>query len=180
MISKPILEFLDNTYANIQNLSGYKKDIALFALGRTCHIRACFGEYSRSKKSLTEPIPDDAVKYPDSHIGNPSLPEFKELFVKCIHDANKLVFDNGQECRVFHQDAVNLLPKVEVDLVYADPPYMTQFGFNDYEDKLHFVEGLMTPAFAGAGSVGRARRSGTIRTATSPPAPNTTAMICSG
>ncbi|MDP8238477.1 MAG: DNA adenine methylase, partial [Candidatus Hatepunaea meridiana] len=142
--TKPILEFLDNTYTNIQQLNSYKKDIALFALGRTCQIRACFGEFSRSKKSLTEPIPDDANKYPNSHLGNPPLSEFKELFVKCIHDANKLVFDNGQECKVYHQDALSLLPNVKTDLVYADPPYMTQFGFNDYEDKMHFVEGLMT------------------------------------
>jgi len=142
--TKPILEFLENAYAKIQQLTGYKKDIALFALGRTCQIRACFGEYSRSKKSLTEPIPDDANKYPNSHIGNPSTSEFKELFVKCIHNANALVFDNGQECKVYHQEALSLLPKVNVDLVYADPPYMTQFGFNDYEDKMHFVEGLMT------------------------------------
>ena len=142
--TKPILEFLENAYANIKQLKGYKKDIALFALGRTCQIRACFGEYSRSKKSLTEPIPDDANKYPNSHIGNPSTSEFKELFVKCIHNANALVFDNGQECKVYHQNALSLLPKVTVDLVYADPPYMTQFGFNDYEDKMHFVEGLMS------------------------------------
>ena len=142
--TKPILEFLENVYANIQQLKGYKKDIALFALGRTCQIRACFGEYSRSKKSLTGPIPDDANKYPNSHIGNPPLSEFKQLFVKCIHDANKLVFDNGSKCKVYKKEAVNLIQKVNVDLVYADPPYMTQFGFNDYEDKMHFVEGLMS------------------------------------
>ncbi len=142
--TKPILEFLDNTYANIQQLKGYRKDIALFALGRACLIRACFGEFSRSKKSLTEPIPDDANKYPFTHIGNPPLSEFKELFVKCIKDANELVFDNGQECKAYRQEALSLLPKVDADLVYADPPYMTQFGFNDYEDKMHFVEGLMT------------------------------------
>ncbi len=142
--TKPILEFLDNSYANIQQLKGYRKNIALFALGRACLIRACFGEFSRSKKSLTEPIPDDANKYPTTHIGNPPLSEFKELFVKCIKDANELVFDNGQECKAYRQDALSLLPKIDVDLVYADPPYMTQFGFNDYEDKMHFVEGLMT------------------------------------
>jgi len=142
--TKPILEFLDNTYANIQNLSGYKKDIALFALGRVCLIRACYGEFSRSKKSLTAPVTDERGRYPDTHLGNPSLVSFKELFVNCIHDANDLVFDNGQECKVFNQEALSLLPKVAVDLVYADPPYITQFSSNDYEDKIHFVEGLMT------------------------------------
>jgi adenine-specific DNA methylase len=142
--TKAILEFLENAYAHIQQLKGYKKDIALFALGRVCQIRACFGEYSRSKKSLTEPIPDDSNKYADSHLGNPSTSEFKKLFVKCIKDANALVFDNGQKCKVYRQDALSLINKVNVDVVYADPPYMTQFGFNDYEDKMHFIEGLMS------------------------------------
>ena len=67
-----------------------------------------------------------------------------DLFVKCIKDANELVFDNGRDCKAYHQDALSLLLRVEVDLVYTDPPYMTRFGFNDYEDKMHFVEGLMT------------------------------------
>ena len=142
--TKPILEFLDHTYANIQQLTGYKKDIAMFALGRTCQIRACFGEFSRSKKSMTAPLPDDVVKYQNSHLGNPTLSEFTQLFVKCIRDANALVFDNGQQCKAYNQRSLSLLPKIKVDFVYADPPYMTQFGFNDYEDKMHFVEGLMT------------------------------------
>ena len=142
--TKPILEFLENAFANIQQLKGYKSDIGLFALGRVCQIRACFGEYSRSKKSLTEPISDDSNKYADSHLGNPSTSDFKKLFVKCIKDANALVFDNGQANKVYHQDALSLISKVDVDVVYADPPYMTQFGFNDYEDKMHFVEGLMS------------------------------------
>jgi len=142
--TRPILEFLDNTYANIGRLTGYKKDIALFALGRVCLIRACFGEFARSQKSLTAPVTWERGRYPNTHLGNPSLSEFKELFVKCIHDANALVFDNGQECKAYHEDALSLLPKIDVDMVYADPPYITQFGSNDYEDKIHFVEGLMT------------------------------------
>jgi len=147
--TRPILEFLDNTYANIQNLSGYKKDIALFALGRVCLIRACYGEFSRSKKSLTAPITNERGRYPDTHLGNPSLAEFRDLFLDCIRDANSLIFDNGQECKATNQEALALfdspvLSKSGIDLVYADPPYITQFGFNDYEDKLHFVEGLMT------------------------------------
>lgn len=147
--TKPILEFLDNTYANIQNLPGYKKDNALFALGRVCLIRACYGEFSRSKKSLTAPVTDERGRYPYTHLGNPSLVSFKDLFVDCIHDANGLVFDNGQECKATNQEALDLLngpvlAKAGIDLVYADPPYITQFSYNDHEDKLHFVEGLMT------------------------------------
>jgi len=41
-------------------------------------------------------------------------------------------------------DALEALKAHDCDLVYADPPYITQFGTNDYEANLHFVEGLMT------------------------------------
>lgn len=30
------------------------------------------------------------------------------------------------------------------DVLYLDPPYVTEFGSNDYEDSLHFIEGLMS------------------------------------
>jgi len=144
--TEPILQFLDNTYANIQALSGYKKNLALFAVGRACLIRACFGQFSRSKKSLTDSVYRDGIseRYRNSHLGNIPISEFKDLFVKCLHDANALVFDNGQDCKAYNQQALTMLAKQKVDLVYADPPYITQFGYNDYANNLHFVEGLMT------------------------------------
>jgi adenine-specific DNA-methyltransferase len=54
------------------------------------------------------------------------------------------VFDNGQECLAFNADAREVIPKVKADVLYCDPPYVTEFGANDYESDLHFVEGLMT------------------------------------
>ena len=60
--TKPILEFLDNTYANIQNLTGYKKDLALAALGHTCKAKAVFGEFARSKKGLRQNL-NEHMKY---------------------------------------------------------------------------------------------------------------------
>jgi len=144
--TKQILEFLDNTYANIQKLTGYKKDIALFALGASCKAKSSFGEFHRSKKALTKPLSEypSLEKHKGSQLGNIPITEFKESFVRYIRHANSLVFDNGKECKAYNKEALKLLPEVKADVVYADPPYITKFNFNDYEADNHFVEGLMT------------------------------------
>ena len=144
--TKQILEFLDNTYANIQSLSGYKKDIALFTLGATCKAKTSFGEFHRSKKALTKPLREYKAleKHKGSQLGNIPLSDFKKSFVKYIKHANSLVFDNGKECKAYNREALSLLSEVKADVVYADPPYITEFNANDYEADNHFVEGLMT------------------------------------
>ena len=144
--TKQILEFLDNTYANIQKLSGYKKDIALFALGATCKAKTSFGEFHRSKKALTKPLHEYKAleKHKGSQLGNIPLSDFKKSFLKYIKHANSLVFDNGKECKAYNRESISLLSEVKADVVYADPPYITEFNANDYEADNHFVEGLMT------------------------------------
>ncbi|MBC8203887.1 MAG: DNA adenine methylase, partial [FCB group bacterium] len=138
--TKQILEFLDNTYANIQKLSGYKKDISLFALGATCKAKTSFGEFHRSKKALTRPLHEYKAldKHKGSQLGNIPLSDFKESFIRYIKHANSLVFDNGKECKAFNKEAIALLSEVKADVVYADPPYVTEFNFNDYEADNHF------------------------------------------
>ena len=144
--TKQILEFLDSTWANIQTLYGYKKDIALFALGAACKAKTTFGEFHRTKKALTRKVKDypNSTRYKDSHLGNIPLKDFKDSFLRYIRHANALVFDNGQECKAYNRDALAILSEVKADLVYADPPYITEFNANDYEADNHFVEGLMT------------------------------------
>jgi len=142
--TRPILAWLDNTWANIQKLSGYKKDIALAALGCTCKAKARFGQFSRSKKGMRGRLSDDHERARHTQLGNMPLSEFTETFRRYVKQLNRLVFDNGQECRVFNADVLEIIPKVKADVIYCDPPYVTEFGSNDYESDLHFVEGLMT------------------------------------
>jgi len=47
--TKPVLRWLDQVWANIQKLPGYKKDLALAALGNTVKAKSAFGQFSRSK-----------------------------------------------------------------------------------------------------------------------------------
>jgi len=121
---------IDNLRANCNLFKGYKKDIALFALGKTCMSgKGGFGHFSSSTSyGKREDTPD----------------EFIERFKANIARINALVFDNGQPCKAYNEDVNALLPKAEVDLAYFDPPYATEFSTTNYEKSYHFVEGLMT------------------------------------
>lgn len=136
--TKPILAFLDNVYANIQKLKGYKKDLALAALGWTVVTKAKFGQFSRSKKTGR----DSPGK--QTSLGDIPLSTFTDLFRRNLAKANELVYDNGKKNEVLQTDSIEAVKGSKTDLIYADPPYITQFGNNDYESEYHFVEGLMT------------------------------------
>ena len=121
---------IDTVRANIDRLSGFKKDIALFALGRTCVSgKGGFGHFSS-----TTPY----GKREDTPA------EFKERFAQNVRRINALVFDNGAPCRARRKDVNEFLPDAKADLVYFDPPYATEFSTTNYEKAYHFVEGLMT------------------------------------
>ena len=141
--TKPILRFLDQAWANAQKLKGYKRDLALTALGWTVVNKAKFGEFTRSKKALTGPVAGaDTAR--QTSLSNIPLGDFTGRFRTNLARVNKLVLDNGQANKATQTDAVTAVRGTDCELVYADPPYITHFGNNDYEAKLHFVEGLMT------------------------------------
>jgi len=140
--TKQILHFLDVAWANIQKLKGYKRDLALAALGWTVVGKAKFGQFSRSKKALTKPVSNPEGR--ETSLSNIPLSDFQHRFRLNLARINKLVFDNGQDNKATRYDAVEAVKGTDCDLVYADPPYITHFGTNDYEMNLHFVEGLMT------------------------------------
>jgi len=119
---------IDHIRANIDALSGYKKDIALFALGRTC-ITGGFGHFSSTTQAAKRKYTPD---------------RFKARFAEAVKRINALVFDNGQECRAMRKDILDALSEVKTDLAYFDPPYATQFSTTNYEKIYHFIEGLMT------------------------------------
>ncbi len=121
---------IDNIRANADSLSGFKKDIALFALGKTCMSgKGGFGHFSSST---------DYGKRQDTP------EEFEERFTDNVTRINALVFDNGKECKAYAKDINDILPGSKVDLAYFDPPYATEFSTTNYEKSYHFIEGLMT------------------------------------
>lgn len=140
--TKKVLAWLDQVWANIQKLPGYKKDLALAALGNTVKAKAMFGQFHRSKLNLKADLESDAGIKENQLVSIP-VPHMVESFKRYAKQLNKLVFDNGQDCKAFHGDAVEAVRKYGADVLYLDPPYITQFANNDYEYSLHFVEGLM-------------------------------------
>jgi len=128
--AKGVHGLIDTIRANVDKLSGFKKDIALFALGKTCMSgKGGFGHFSSSTRyGKREDTPE----------------EFKERLRKNVARINALVFDNGKECKASRKDINDFLPEAKADLAYFDPPYATEFSTTNYEKSYHFVEGLMT------------------------------------
>ena len=123
-------KLIDIVRSNADKLSGYKKDIALFALGKTCiTAKGGFGHFGTTKKQ-------------DNRADNPS--EFKTRFTKNCQRIGALVFEGEKACKAHHGDTRKLLGKVNADVAYFDPPYATQFSQTNYERAYHFIEGLMT------------------------------------
>ena len=141
--TKPILAWLDQVWANTQKLPGYKKDLALAALGNTVKAKSAFGFFTRSKMQGKAELESEA-SLEQSQLSNIPLSKFFETFRRSAKQLNALVFDNGQECKAFNLEATEAVRRLGADVLYLDPPYVTEFGTNDYEDQLHFVEGLMT------------------------------------
>ena len=141
--TKPVLEWLDRVWANIQRLPGYKKDLALAALGVTVKAKSAFGLFTRSKRHAQADLASEA-SLEQSQLSNPPLSKFIESFRRTARQLNRLVFDNGKPCQALQLDGAEAVRRFGADVLYLDPPYVTEFGSNDYEDALHFVEGLMT------------------------------------
>ena len=128
--NKPILLEIDRIRRNASlYFDGYKEDIALATLGRVCCAWHNWGDFTVTDRGSRR-----VVK---------SAKAFRDAFRRTVHEFNDLVFD-GAPCRAYNLDVLEFLPKVQVDLVYFDPPYATEFGADNYEKVYHFVEGLMT------------------------------------
>jgi len=114
-------------------LKEYQRNIALFALGKTCITNnSSFGHFSSS------------IYHTDwGGRNHHKASEFIKSFKNNVKTINSLVFDNGIPCKSYNDDINNIIKNVNVDLAYFDPPYATQFSTTNYEKNYHFVEGLI-------------------------------------
>lgn len=129
--------WVDQTITNIRQLSDpYKFALAFFALCQACLIKRPFNLFHR--KNLYMRLADV-----DRSFGNKSTWDkpFDEAFRDFVAEANRAVFDNGEENRALNYEAVEV--PGEYDLVYVDPPYISARGTSvDYLGFYHFLEGL--------------------------------------
>ena len=120
----PALEcrFLDNLYANISDLDDpYKRSIALAAAVRTCVYKMPGGKF---RPNL---LP---YRSPDHRYHKPKFQQPIEDACRMFLLAyNAAVFDNRQANLALNADILDIIPTIEADVAYFDPPY----GASDYD-----------------------------------------------
>ena len=100
--SKTVLSWLDQVWANIQKLSGYKKDLALAALGNTVKAKSLYGQFHRSQINLKAELQTEADMeteaggFKESQLTDIPIPNMEASFRRYASQLNKLVFDSGQ------------------------------------------------------------------------------------
>lgn len=120
--------FLDNTIANIEELGGAKKSLALASL-----CRACMKKRPRGIFTFTGHKGFDGRK--DLQMS------MEEQFLDAITLFNNAVFSNGLRNKAYCLDVFDI-PRKGIDLVYIDTPYVSSHSDCDYTRRYHFVEGL--------------------------------------
>ena len=120
-----IIDLVRSNIGKLQN--SQKRAIAMSAL-----IRACLKKRARGIFTYT------GLRYDDGRA------DLRMTMEQQIRNAatliNASVFDNGQQNRARHGDAMTT--RFKADLVYIDPPYYSPLSDNEYVRRYHFVEGL--------------------------------------
>jgi DNA adenine methylase len=121
-------EFLDNLWANIQELqSPLKISLALAAASRACMKKRPRGMFTVTGQKGWDGRKDLKLS-------------MREQFLIAVNAFNGAVFSNGQQNKAFNSDVFDLQPDL-ADLVYIDTPYISPFSDCDYTRRYHFVEG---------------------------------------
>ena len=121
-------EFLDNLWANIQELdSPLKASLALAAASRACMKKRPRGLFTFTGKKGWDGRVDLKLS-------------MREQFQLAVNGFNRAVFSNGQQNKAFNLDVFEVSPDL-AQVVYIDTPYISPFSDCDYTRRYHFVEG---------------------------------------
>lgn len=129
--------WLDMVVQNIEHqLVGFKKDLAFFALFQACLLKRPYNLFHRANVYLrTADVPRS--------FGNKTTWDrhFALHFETARRQANAAVLETKKQHKTTALDFRYVKPGY--DLVYLDPPYLTNKGTPvDYLDFYHFLEGL--------------------------------------
>jgi len=129
--------WLDIVVTNIRALDDpYKRALAYFALFQAAIVKRPYNLFHRKNLYIR-------LAEVERSFGNKASWDrpFESWFCEFVEEINQAVFDNGEPNRALNADALTL--SNEYDLVYIDPPYLSQRGVGvDYRDFYHFLEGL--------------------------------------
>lgn len=123
-------QFLDNLWANIRELSGMKRSLALAAACRAAMKKRPRGIFTFTGRKGWDKRKDLRLT-------------MKEQFRVAVAQFNAAVFSNMRKNKTYCEDVFDLDPK-GYSLVYIDTPYISPFSDCDYTRRYHFVEGLCT------------------------------------
>lgn len=132
--------WLDRTIENIRHiLNEYQQAIAWFALFQSAIIKRPYNLFHRANLSVR-------TRDVKRNFGNKTTWDgsFDDYFRKFVRQANRAVFSNGQCCHSLCLDVMDIPTKPKFDLVYLDPPYLSDRNIGtDYLDFYHFLEGMV-------------------------------------
>lgn len=115
----------------------YKRAVAWFALFQSCIIKRPYNLFHR--KNLYVRMTDVRRSFGNKKTWDTP---FEAHFRSFVEEANRAVFDNGEDCKALNMDA-QTIPN-QYDLVYIDTPYLNEKGVGvDYADFYHFLNGLV-------------------------------------
>ncbi|XPV69082.1 MAG: DNA adenine methylase [Halarcobacter sp.] len=125
----------------VQNINQLKNDkskyLAWYALFQSCLIKRPFNTFHR--KNLNLRTNDVKRKFGNKITWEKNI---VELFKKFCSEVNNYIFSNNRKNTSVNYSA--LACKSNVDLVYIDPPYVSEKGSHvDYHSRYHFLEALV-------------------------------------
>lgn len=123
-------QFLDSAWSHIDQLTGFKRDLAVSALILSAARRQPRGVFTFT----------DSTKYADGR-RDLRMP-MRDHFRRAAAEYNAVVFSNGLRNRAVNGDVFDLVTDAAPDLVYLDPPYAPPRDDADYIKRYHFLEGL--------------------------------------
>ncbi len=131
-------EWLDIVVTNIKQLSDkYKQALAYFALFQACIIKRPYNLFHRKNLYMRQ-------RNVKRSFGNKTTWDtpFEVWFRKFAYEASMGVFANEHQNTALNCDVLSV--PGEYDLVYFDPPYISEKGVGvDYLAFYHFLEGLV-------------------------------------
>lgn len=132
--------FLDRALIALGQHHGIERDMLLYCLGQAALAKRPYNLFHRANLNMRE-------RDVNRSFGNKKTWDtpFDVLIRRFAAQLDQAVFDSKKNCVAVVSDVMSVEP-AQYDLVYLDPPYVSQRGQGvDYVDYYHFLEGLSEP-----------------------------------
>ena len=130
-LGEDVCDLLDSAIINISEMgNAVKRDLAVFLVVACIRKRIKPGQIHFTSKNVIAGVASDKFIGLDNAIRSYATEVFP-----------KFVINRGTDCKVFREDAVSLIPKIQADLLYLDPPYSGTLG--DYEASYAMLDDLI-------------------------------------